>query len=358
MTALRATFYFDVGGLLVSPSLLGTSQRLVRDEREYVITLPESNQQPLEPKTEPSSSQLAALFPHRAEAPELEGSISTSVSVRAGPSGDFAEVHTVRVDVLFAGPISAADFADDPSRPKQSPSFNPAYALLREAAEASIEVLEDLLGWCRAAGRQPWLGIGGQQPRGIGSGSLTDLDANRLLPVAKSFEMTVFHRVQGEQILDATRLNAYLARTQAGETPPLGDVLRMDANYFLQHAEPPDPRRALLMATIACELQVKGYLRQRAEGTPAETLIEALIGSRPPHYPAHRLFDEPMKTVCGISMKEDDPDLFDAVGKLFTRRNKLAHRGVLPDEKQATEAAIAAKGAFTWLEKRAGTHER
>lgn len=352
MTALRATFFFDVGKLLVDPTLLGTSRSIRRDDREDVLTFPATDERPAD-DAEPSDAELLARFAARDEPPLLEGSAETATSLSV-PGGSLAHVHTIRVDVLFDGAVSASDFTD-PFRPKDSSVFDPALSLLDETRAEATHIVEGFLAWCRAAGRQPWLGIGGQQPKGIGSGHLFDLDANRRLPVAISLDTVVIHRVRDEQILSEEQLGEYIARVAAGDDPPLGDVLRMDANYFLQHAEPRDPRRALLMAAIACEVRVKAELTDRARGKPAERLIARLIGSKPPEYPAFRLFDEPMKAVSGISMRDDDRGLFVAIDKLFQRRNRLAHSGTLLDEKepdeqtQAREAATAAREMFVWL---------
>jgi hypothetical protein len=123
-------------------------------------------------------------------------------------------------------------------------------------------------------------------------------------------------------------------------------MLRMDAWYFLRHAEPIDPRRALLMAAIACEVEVKQTLTEQATGKDVESLIRQVV-NRPP---VAGLFDAPMKAAAGRSLKDDNETVFASIGLLFERRNGLAHRGEMPDEAQARAGVEAMRDAFRWLD--------
>jgi hypothetical protein len=57
-----------------------------------------------------------------------------------------------------------------------------------------------------------------------------------------------------------------------------------------------------------------------------------------------------MKILTGTSLHRDDPALFKQVEKLIQTRNRLAHRGEVPDSKTTTECVRAAFGAFRWLD--------
>jgi hypothetical protein len=349
MTALRATFYFSVGELLVQPELLGTSHSVERESRLYVLGFPASDERRL-PDDEPGDAELRAKFPAREEPPLPAGTGDAYVSISLAPSESLAHVPTMRADVAFDGSIGLADFAHV-EQPKESPGFDDALALLEDAELRTTDVVEDLLAWCRAAGRQPWLGLGGQRPKVLGRGQLYDLDAGYRLPVTTDGDAIVLHRVGEDQVLSSEQLGEFASKVAADEDPPLPEVLRMDANYFLQHAEPADPRRAILMAAIACEVRIKSELRQRSSHKPVESLILQVL-NRPP---VAGLFDAPMKALTGISLREDEPVLFETIERLFQRRNRLAHQGTLvkqgepAEDVQATEAVAAVRDVGRWL---------
>jgi len=367
MTALRATFYFDVGELLADPVLLGTSHDLQRDNRRYVVTFPSEDEKPdAAPKAMPE--ELALRFPGRDEFPDIDGFAGGTTAVISGTSPGVAMVKTVCVDAYFDGSVSVTDFAANPQVPKASAAFDPTLTMLRELAAHGLDVVEEVLAWCRADGRQSWLGIGGQQITGVGSAVLVDLDAGRRLPVRCGLEADlVVTNISKRQVLSQEQLERYVTSVTVGDNPALGDVLRMDANYFLDGTGPPsvvrglvphDPRRAVLMAAIACEVQAKSVLEVHASGKPVAALIAAILGPGPPNVRAKNLFAEPMEAVAGISLETDDKVLFDRVGQLFTSRNKLAHRGHTPSGQEATDACTTARDAFVWLETKPGLTPR
>ena len=53
--------------------------------------------------------------------------------------------------------------------------------------------------------------------------------------------------------------------------------------------------------------------------------------------------------VVGRSLFEDDRELWKQVDKLFTLRNRVAHRGHTPSEDEARKAVEAAVALFSWL---------
>jgi hypothetical protein len=56
-----------------------------------------------------------------------------------------------------------------------------------------------------------------------------------------------------------------------------------------------------------------------------------------------------MEIVTGFSLRTSDQATWKLVDALFQRRNKLAHRGIVPTDDEAIEGVQAASAALRWL---------
>lgn len=347
MPTLRATFHFRLDQLVIRRDLLGTTHALERDGRRFDLTLPLKDREPDPPR---DAEGLSDVFPERPIVPDLEqpGEVEVTLSVRAAPSEEYAVVGAVRVDVLFESDVSASDFSDVP-QPKESPRFEAAFELLKEAGAQARSVVEELTEWLRVEPRQRWLGLGGVAPESAGKGVLVDCDANRVLPVKASLDPDLILQPVGrEQIVDESVLTAFVRRVERREYPSLGESLLADAAFLLR-AEPPDPARALLVAAIASEVRVKAVLREEAPVEQKALLDVLLSNPRDWSLSAAAHFHKPMKAVTGRSLQEDDGPLWKRLEELFRRRNALAHHGERPTEGQSEAAVRTAAEVFKWL---------
>jgi hypothetical protein len=282
--------------------------------------------------------------------PLVEGGGSLTLSM--GATADrIPEVKLLRVECFFDAAVAAADFAEAET-PKGTSSFDPALQALHDAEEAARQALRRLLESVRVRG-QHWLGPDSGSPRGAARGELDDLDAARRLPVTIGLEPDlVITPVQDHQVLDSARIADAICRVQEGSRSPLEDVLRADALYLLQDADPPDYARAVLTAAIACEVKIKRTLRQRAaDGAPSELVALLLENPRDWSMALLALFDGPLKIVGGVSLRESDRALYKRLDALIQRRNGLAHKEEdAPEEEEAYEHVKTARDVFQWLD--------
>jgi hypothetical protein len=65
---------------------------------------------------------------------------------------------------------------------------------------------------------------------------------------------------------------------------------------------------------------------------------------------AHQLFHTGCLAVFGRSLKDEDPSLFNAVGKLFQHRNQIAHSGEAQVTADGLRADVTtARRAIAWV---------
>jgi hypothetical protein len=111
-----------------------------------------------------------------------------------------------------------------------------------------------------------------------------------------------------------------------------------------------DVRRAVLLAAIASEVKIKDTLREKTPSHQKDLVDVILKGWREVDIAIAQLPHKAMRAAVGRSLHKDDPRLFDAVEKLFTLRNRIAHDGVEPTLSQAREAVTAAVQLSAWLD--------
>ncbi|MDQ3092401.1 MAG: hypothetical protein M3R46_12250 [Actinomycetota bacterium] len=348
MTALRATVYYRLRGLLVTPELLGTSHEITHGAYRVRVSLPSDTAEVK--RDDPTIAELDERFPARDTYPLVEGGAHLTTSASMSMVSPVHEVTTVRAECFFGGAVGVDDFAHAES-PRASARFDDALDALRGAEQAAREVLRRLLESVRVRG-QHWLGPDSGSPRGIGVGQLDDLDAGRRLPVTIGLEADlVITKVEGYQVLDAARLADALERSQQDATEPMEQVLKADALYMLQDADPPDYPRAVLTAAIACEVKIKRTLRERSTGTARELVDLMLDNPRDWSLALIALVDKPLKAVASVSLREADLPLYKRLDSLIRRRNGLAHKAEdPPDEQEAREHAKTAVEVFRWLD--------
>jgi hypothetical protein len=115
------------------------------------------------------------------------------------------------------------------------------------------------------------------------------------------------------------------------------------------NANPPEFRRAVLLAAIALETKVKVRLRDLAKPANLPLLDFILANPRDVSVSAAVLFDRVLQCAAGRSLRIENKALFKRLERLFEVRNKLAHRGIKPSDVEAKDGVFAAREVFAWL---------
>ncbi len=338
---VRATFHARLRRVIVKPDILGTSYEASIDGRQVVITLPTTRADVVDPD-ERRPVEVTA-FPDRAEPPLPGGAGTVTTSARLAPSETHAYIDAVRIRVYWEANLPPYDttVGEDWSKPYVH--------ALHSAAGTARGALERLVAWLRVEGKQPWLALAGEAADFAGSAVLVDLDANLRFPVTLGLSGPTFSLHRSDQILDAERLRTLLAHAAEGRTPPLAESILSDAAFYLFEAAPADAARAVLTAAIACEVKMKQALRVLAAPAAAPVVDLLVAGRGPISARARHLLDKPLLAVAGISLKDDDADLYGGLQRLFSARNEIAHSGAAPDAAAAEEAVAVAANVFRWL---------
>jgi hypothetical protein len=135
-------------------------------------------------------------------------------------------------------------------------------------------------------------------------------------------------------------------RLHAGSSPETADVFLSDAWTLSADFDVLDPRRAVLLAGMACEIKTKLTLRAKAD--PDKELLVGLVLNRMSQL--FQILDKPFKGALGKSLLEGDPMLYGKIKQLTDTRNSVVHRGAEVDRAVAYSLVVAAKQLFDWLD--------
>jgi hypothetical protein len=259
--------------------------------------------------------------------------------------GLLVSVNVVRVTVEFDEadpPRVPPDYGDDP---RWSELVNRGTALLDGAEAAAKSVLQGLLAWARIKGPQAWLGLEHDAPERFGVIRMVDTSnpSEKLAYAVRAGGGTMRH---DSSALSPADMVDIFEKVRREEESPIAEGLLIDSQHFAWHLKPPDAQRAVLTAAIACELKVKRSLR---EATPEEKqpLLDLILRGR---RPVKDFFGLVFAASLGVSRADDEPSLFQDVGRLFTTRNGIAHRGERVSPQVASKLVGVATRAFAWVE--------
>ncbi|MFF3430096.1 hypothetical protein [Streptomyces sp. NPDC002602] len=185
---------------------------------------------------------------------------------------------------------------------------------------------------------QPSVGMVGHIPKVL---SLTATDVTQGLKLTVPEPLNpAYPMVVGLPVLT---LDAATNALRNGVSPPR--ALLSQARYLTQSTNSPQPGTAILLAAVAAETYAKESLKScRPPGsTPSLRSLQQKHGS------AIDLYGPIAKEVIGRSLEHDDPTLWSDLGKLFSTRNKMAHRLTTPTHPDARNLVVAAMQAMDWL---------
>lgn len=324
MATWHATFLFAGEGLYIRGDAMGLTREYSRGDRTVIVSLP------TEEETHPGF-------------PERQGREGRATTYREDPR-EYIAISVLRFEVAVV--VTAHDEPDQAT-------------IYQETFPIASEVAEEFLAWVRAGANQPWLPARHEGVRRDGVPALINAETGAVAEPRLSWNppLTVLG-IPDEAAASATQLAEIFDRLASGDSPTTAETLLSNARAALfppsvmdaGHHDRADTAYAVLLAAVACEVQIKSTMRDRvsAEMRP---LVDIILDSpRDVSVAAGQLLDKPMRAATGRSLRDDDKPLFVAVTEtLFPLRNKVAHHGYSPGMTEAREAVTAAEALFRWL---------
>ncbi|MBI3323553.1 MAG: hypothetical protein HYZ95_03710 [Candidatus Omnitrophica bacterium] len=145
------------------------------------------------------------------------------------------------------------------------------------------------------------------------------------------------------------------ADLQTDEEPALYQTFLWDARYSM---EGDDVLRGVLYAAVGVEIFTREFYARH--GATIDPLYKWVVGRRDEAQPPfHEYYDSLALCLCGRSLKDDQPKIFQLIQNLFQTRNKIMHEGrayrrsgkteLEAHQASLAEMLLAAESAITWL---------
>jgi hypothetical protein len=330
-----AVFHFETGGLWVQGQVLGESWWVERQGFGMLVSLP-SGLEDFRLDNPPGDEDFGSFNPL------LGGRSLVSVGIQDADGVIAASVYAFQVAVVVESTVSSEDPRDADKSDGQR--------VLNEAFEVALTVAEDFLEWLRVTAGQFWLAASHEPPQTTGSADLLDIESGGRVPNIGYDQPLVLYAHGEETALSRDALIDVIACLGEGRKARSADLLLADSREALAGtgsenalaASRRDVRRAVLLAAIASEVKIKDTLREKTPAYRRELVDVVLKGWREVDIAIAELPHKAMRAAVGRSLHEEDPKLFDAVTKLFTLRNRIAHYGKEPTLSEARAAVAAA----------------
>ncbi len=311
MTLLGAAFTIEVDGILVDRDMLGEKLAFKADEDVWQILFPSrvddfSLQRALAPDRDldPREYEPVALVDH---------------------GGSMVEIRLVEVAVNFSYVGGLAVESYDSKR-----DYDEWDRVVKKYERQALAIVSDLCANLRLSFKQPWIEPNGRFPASVNALTLSDLDSGKAFPVLamRGPTINIVERSAPLALADLPNLGATLAK---GRLAP--EQLLLSEAVYLAHDTPRlAPDRATLLAAIAVELHTKRTLSDLA-GTERAAVADLLIVSMS----AHGLFLDAVPLFAGLDPDANYTATARKVQKLFSTRNRIAHRGADIPADQARE---------------------
>lgn len=261
---------------------------------------------------------------------------------KGNPIGLLMQQAVVRIEFEVAA--EPADFGDELNGEALERANEQSNGANRTAQYAIVQLRQ----WARTL--HPWLAHPFGLPAQAAAAVVEVVDTGRVLPLAPFVREHQGFSVIGVEPISAAQMAAIGEHVSAGDRPDPARQLLADARYLAHWAPSKDPPRSVLVAAIACEVRVKGMLRERAK-PPADVVLDVLLDN-PRAFPhsAIELFDKVSLAVDGRSLRLQDKELYKRLGAVFEIRNKIAHHGYEPTLDEARQVVGAAMEVFEWLD--------
>lgn len=202
----------------------------------------------------------------------------------------------------------------------------------------------DFLRWLRANSRQEWLGAISEPPKQYGRGGLYYASSGEgVMGIGPVQSYTIrSSRLRFER----EALDHIGARVGDGDEIPVSDELLADAWHLSRGAAVPDIQRAVIVASIACEVRTQEAMRARVHADKAELLSVLLEKTSSPAF----MLDTVMEAAFGVTLKQSDNALFKKVQALAAQRNSVVHEGKFTGKPFLGDPAQVATDLYAWLD--------
>lgn len=326
MSVLRVQFLFRIAPptapLIIAKDLLGKSYEIPHPDGPIEISLPKRPEDWLFWK------------------PFIPGEYRTFTD---WGQDDEVSLHIIRVIVTVDADVSAA-------MPLKGEVMTRAVEALDKAQDTAAQVVKAVVAWVRATTRMAGLPLSSEVPPQAGPVLAIDEAGERLRTGPSIKTVTTGRDPSGKYRLAPSDLADIIEHVRQDDDAPVAETLLADAEHYALHRVH-DLRRAVLMAAIACEVKVKTVLREKATAAQRSLLDFALDSPREITVTAaDGLFDKLMLATVGRSLRQDDRELFRDIQLLYTVRNRIAHRGAMPEEAETGRVVRAARRCFVWLD--------
>ncbi|WP_146079069.1 hypothetical protein [Pseudoclavibacter sp. RFBA6] len=128
------------------------------------------------------------------------------------------------------------------------------------------------------------------------------------------------------------------------------DLLLGQARHYAQNNWDSNPALSLFLSTLALEAKMKRVLHRKCPESMRALLLEEVPEDKQIQGDVRSLFSSKAKKYLGISLKRENPELWDNLVTLFPLRNNFAHRAELVDRDQAQIAAVCARRVMLWAD--------
>lgn len=340
---LTTRLLFDIGSLLLSKDLLGEARAVTYRGRAFSIVFPRNDDSFTFSKQEAWSIHAFGTPTGRL----AKDSTALYTKIRFGPmsSTDWTTIQALAIDTSLP---EAAALVNQPSLSSSSSEAQAYRLAVRSLIPDAIALVEDLVGWIRVLTSQYWLPTGDDQIRPLRPVLLLDEQGEPMFDWFEHAPGDALVMLEGDYALIGQQLEDAVVHLSEGDPVPEPELLVQDARYHAIWGSSRDRARATLFAAMACEAKVKSALLDGATETLRAFVSDVIRHRDFPSMSMARMFDSPCRAVFGISMRESDDDLWKAVDRLFTARNKFVHERTIPARDDAMAHVEAADAAVKW----------
>ena len=329
---IGAEYFMELDGVIVERVVLGSKLRVGRDGFSFLIEIP-SCQDEYHYGTMVTGNETGD---ERVYVPKL-------AYLQPKDDSHLVEIRIVRVVVNVASDLSADKY--DKSKPEDDVALNAVFLELWNYAHEATREFTDTV---RSHG-QPWIEPNGLYPRVLNTVPLVDTTLSKSFGFSIGRALGSFRVVDSSGYLTPERLAAIERTMQQDGPPSVGEVLVSDAFYLAESEQANGPSQATLLAAMGVEVKTKAVLKVLAGAEKMELLELLLENPRDWSLSAHGLFAKALPTLAARDLGEDHKELSKRVQKLFTARNKVAHRGESIDTQESKIHVATAQASIQFL---------
>jgi hypothetical protein len=220
---------------------------------------------------------------------------------------------------------------------------------LHDFRNTALSVARDFSEWAAIKTKQTWIEPAGEYPQVVSMTELIDIDASAAFGIMLGTGGRL-RIIDKNMILTPEVLEAIKDEMFDGRSPGPDQVLLAEAHHIVSGEQVTGPERATLLSAIALEVKIKATLNRLACSSQEGILSLALENPRDVSVSAHGLFLKGVPAVLGEELGSEHAALAKRVQKLFTERNKIAHRGASIEKVDAEKHVLTAEDAFRFLD--------